>query len=58
MIIYYVLFVDEKRLKYLELEEETTEEEIKNMLEGIDEKIEVYKNCCNYGPFDLLYKNY
>lgn len=58
MIIYYVLFVDEKRLDYLEVEEETTEEEIKSILEGIDEKIEVYKNCCNFGPFDLLFKNY
>ncbi len=57
MYIYYILFIDKKRLDYLEVEEETTEEEVKNMLEGIDEKIEVYKNCSNFGPFDLLFKN-
>ena len=58
MIIYYILFKDKNKMEYIEDEEKTKEEEIKEMLKNINEKIEVYKNCCNFGPFDLLFKNY
>lgn len=57
MYIYYVLI--DNVLKYFETEEEMTETDFETYFEGFtDRKIEVYKNCCNYGPFDLIYKNY
>ena len=57
MYIYYVLFPDTQKMQYLELEEEASVESLAEMFEGFDEKIEVYVGLCNWGLFDLIYKN-
>lgn len=57
MYIYYVLFSDSQKMKYLELEEEASVESLAEMFEGFDEKIEIYAGLCNWGLFDLIYKN-
>lgn len=58
MYIYYVYFVDSKNCKILENENELTSDELRELLEYITEKIEVYDNLSNAGLFGLIYKNY
>lgn len=58
MFIYYIYFLDSKNYQILEVENELTAEEIKDLLEYITEKIEVYDNLSNASLFGLIYKNY
>lgn len=58
MIVYYVLFTETSKIKYLELEKKPTKKEIKEMFKDIKESIEVYADCCNFGLINLVYKNY
>ena len=57
MNTYYVFFPDTQKMQYLELEEEASVESLAEIFEGFDEKIEVYAGLCNWGLFDLIYKN-
>lgn len=56
MYIYYILI--NNKLNYFESEEKQTKKDFEEYFKNFDEKIEVFQNCCNYGPFDLIYKNY
>ena len=58
MYIYYVLFPDTQKMQYLELEEEASVKSLEEMFEGFSEKIEIYAGLCNWGLFDLIYKNF
>lgn len=55
MFVYYVLI--NNKLGYYESDEEMDGEGFKELFEGFEEKVEVYSNCCNFGPFDLIYSN-
>lgn len=58
MYIYFVDFIDSKTWQILEVENELTSEEIKDLLEYITEKIEVYDFIENPIPCGLVYRNY
>ena len=55
--LYYAV-VDNERLEYLEYEEEQTKEDFESNFGNYEESVEIYANCCNNGPFDLIYKNH